>query len=219
MPTHDSPEFVIPKAEILVPLPNYRGEYGWPTFADIKPFLPSYYGTLNSDWNSWDITNKYAVIMKWESHHALQADLKKWEEESNQISERIAEEEKKQFDRQEQKRIARVNKQREEDEKHAAKTRERAEQLVRDREDEADRRKRADAIHADQMEAARKKIDLEFIKRIDRDIEAAALLVSEISGRIPMLMRLLEKLPKERRHETGVSFLLVNLEHLKFDNR
>jgi hypothetical protein len=217
MPTHDSLEFVIPRAEILVPLPNYRGEHGWPTFADIKPFLPDYYGTLNDSWEGWDTVNKYAVIMKWEHHHATLADMKKWENESNEASKRVAEQERKHEEEQEQKRIARVNKQREEDEKRSAKLREREEQQIRAREEEADRRARADAIHAEQMEANKRRLDSEKSKRVEKLLDETALHVSEVALRLPRLMRLLSQLPAERRRETGLDGLLLGFELIKKD--
>ena len=183
----------IPQADITLVLPGYKGEYGWPTFGDFKQFLPDHYQYHRGDWLTWDNNNKSSVILSWHSRQVSIEAQERWLAESNEVSRRIALEEKQRAEREEEERLLRVAK----------------------REEEVSRRARADNIHADQMDANKRKLEAEQLKRTDKLVDESVLLVSEISGRIPMLLKILARLPAERMREVDIEILLFNLERLK----
>jgi len=151
----------IPQSDITLVLPGYKGEYGWPTFGDFKQFLPDYYSYHKGGWETWDNPNKSSVILNWHGRKVSIEAQEKWLEESNAISRRVAEEERRNAEREEQKRLERVAKY----------------------EQEASRRAHGASVVAQQIECSER-------KRVDAQVDEANELVLSASKLAAILKNL-----------------------------
>ncbi len=170
----------IPPADIVLVLPGYRGEYGWPTFGDFRQYLPDYFAyqqSHNGGWLTWDNPNKSSVILQWHGRQVSIEVQNKWLAESNEISRRNAEEERIRQEQEERKRLERVAR----------------------HEQERERRAAGASIVAQQVEcSARKQVD----KLID---EANELMVC--AGKLVSVLR---RIPADRLHEVDLDSFLFN---------
>lgn len=187
----------IPKSDFIESLAGYDGRFGYPTFNDLKPILPSHYQHHKGDWSTWDPLNKVTVLIRWID---IQETIAWQEREVKQLAEsqkRYAAEEKQRQAREEEQRIQRLAKQNEK------------------QEDESTRRARADNIHAEQMEASRRKQEFESQRREDKTVDDACESVSEILRLIPALSKCLHRIPVSRRNEVDLEGLFVSINKLK----
>lgn len=190
----------IPQADILLVLPRYKGEYGWPTYGDFKPLFPDYYWSAQvkqGGWEPWDNPNKSSVILEWHGRQVSIEAQKKWLAESNEISRRIAEEEKRKQELAEEQRLVRLAKQR------------------ASQEDETARKQRADKIHAEQMEANRRKLDAEKSKREEQVVNELIEQANEYITSVNKLVAALRRIPDNRLHEVDTDSLFFNCGRVK----
>jgi len=186
----------ISELDIKYTLPDYKGKYGWPIYADIKQYLPDYFNP-NEGWETWDMPNKSAVIFKWHDRQVSIEAQNKWLEESNAVSRRIAEEERARQENEESDRLARVAK---EKYKHAQ---------------EESRRTRADAIHADQMNACKLKQEAERARREDKRVDKLVEQANEYIVTVSKLVATLRGIPAARLHEVDTDSLFFNCGRVK----
>lgn len=170
----------IPQSDIILVLPDYKGEYGWPTFGDFKQYLPDYFWSCQvkqGGWEPWDNPNKSSIILLWHGRRVSIEAQEKWLAESNEVSRRIAEEERKKRELEEQKRLERVAK----------------------FEQETQRRSAGAAIVAQQVECSAR-------KQVDKLIDEANELVSN-AGKLVAVLR---RIPANRLHEVDLDSFLFN---------
>jgi len=95
-------------ADLQYALPGYSGQFGYPTFGDVKQYLPDYF---SGDWEEWDLPNKSSVILRWHGRQEDLAQQRLWQEEDRKVLARIESDEQSKKQVEEQKRLARVSRQ------------------------------------------------------------------------------------------------------------
>jgi len=175
----------VPHSDILTNIPKYNVEFGWPTFADIKPYLPSYYDFLRG-WELWDPPNKSAVIFKWHDKRAGEAAAEADHKHYMENLRKYEAEEKQKQELEEEQRLIRVATQK-------AKL-----------EDESARRAHGAAVVAQQTACSER-------KRVDAQVDEA----NEYIAGVHKLVAALRGIPASRLHEVDTDALFYNCGRVK----
>lgn len=91
-------------------LAGYDGRFGYPTYGELIPLLPSYFFDTKATWEGWDQCNKATVLMRWLDLQETRAFVERETKQLAESQKRHAAEEADRKSREESERQARLAK-------------------------------------------------------------------------------------------------------------